>query len=337
MEETVPATKSVSEQRDEAELRRFIELTLRKADVSAPAIVGVERARSKHSSTYETEVLSVRLAGGAELQLFLKDFGAYGHVKDQMTQRRWREVCVYRNLLSDADLGTARYYGAIWDESRQRFWLLLEFVEGTQVRWCEFDSWVDAVRWLGRMQAHFSRCTKGLLESDFLVAHDAEFFGRTAEMALRSVSLISSKLYARLEAILTRYDELVALMADQPKTLVHGGYHPQNVLVDGSTDSERVCPIDWEEAALGARLYDFAYFSDGFDPQRLTVLLDAYAEAAAADGLQAQGGAGAARVVRGIQVHKSLGTLAKAYERHFPRQGVEKLVGMVESAAAAAL
>jgi hypothetical protein len=329
--------ESARERVDDAELRSWIEAVLAETHAPAPVVAAVDRARSKDSSSYATEILTIRLAGGDELRLFLKDFGAYVQLKDRMTQRRSRELCVYRDLLADAELGTANYYGAAWDESRHRFWLLLEFVEGAQVRYCEFDEWVKAAGWLGRMQAHFAGRVASLERHAFLVRHDREFFWSTAGLALRAVTLISTRLRARLDAVLRSYEELVALMADQPTTLVHGGYHPQNILVSGDSGSPRVCPIDWEEAALGARLYDFAYFSDGFDPHRLMVLLDAYGEVAAAGGLQVQSGPEAARVVRSIQVHKSLGTLAKAYERRFPYESVEKLVRMVESTAAAAL
>jgi thiamine kinase-like enzyme len=328
--------ESAGERVGDDELRAWIGAVLAEAQASTPIVAAVDRARSKHSSSYETEILTVRLADGDELRLFLKDFGAYVQLKDRMTQRRSRELCVYRDLLAHAELGTARYYGAAWDESRHRFWLLLEFVEGAQVRYSEFDQWVKAAGWLGRMQGYFAKRIESLEGHDFLVRHDREFFSSTAGLALRAVALISSRLRARLDAVLRSYEELVGVMAGQPATLVHGGYHPQNILVSGDPGSPRVCPIDWEEAALGARLYDFAYFSDGFEPQRLTVLLDAYGEAAAG-GLQAQSGPEDVRVVRSIQVHKSLGTLAKAYDRHFPYESVEKLVRMVESTAAAAL
>jgi hypothetical protein len=326
--------ESASERVDDAELRAWIEGVLAEAHASAPVIAAVDRARSKHSSSYETEILTIRLAGGDELRLFLKDFGAYVQLKDQMTERRWRELCVYRELLADGELGTARYYGAAWDESRHRFWLLLEFVDGVQVRYSEFDQWVKAAGWLGRMQAHFAEQLDSIRKRDFLVRHDAEFFSSIAELALQAVSLISLRLHARLEAVLRGYPELVAVMAAQPVSFVHGGYRPQNILVSGDPTSPRVCPTDWEEASLGSRFYDFAYFSDGFDPSRLKVLMDAYREGAAGGGLEIPGSPEAEHVVGCFHVHKSLNTLAKAYERRFPYRGVEKLVGMVEGAAA---
>lgn len=331
--DTVAVTKGVPEQTDDAELRQWLERILSETAARAPAIVAVDRARSEHSSSYETEILTVRRAGVEDLQLFLKDFGAYGYLKDQMKERRWRELCVYRDLLAGAGLGTAHYYGAAWDERRHRFWLLLELVDGVQVRYSEFDQWVKAAGWLGRMQAHFDRRIDSLQERDFLVRHDAEFFSSAAELALRAVSLISPRLHQRLEAVVSRYGELVAVMASQPATLVHGGYRPQNIITSGDPDSPRVCPTDWEEASLGSRYYDFAYFSEGFDPPRLAVLMDAYREGATGGGLQTPAASEADYVVGCFHVHKSLNTLAKAYERRFPYRGVEKLVGMVESAA----
>jgi hypothetical protein len=327
------ATESVLEHADDAELRHFVERTLSEISSSAPEVLGIDRRRSKLSSSYETEIITVHRAGADDIQLFLKDYGAYGYVKDQMTQRRWRELCVYRDLLADAGLGTARYYGAAWDESRERFWLLLEFVEGEQVRYCEFDQWVQAARWLGRMQAHFARRTDSLHEHEFLFRHDAEFFSSTADSALEAVSRISPRLHRRLEAVVSRYGEVIEVMASQPATLVHGGYRPQNIIVSGDSSSPRVCPTDWEEASLGSRYYDFAYFSDGFDPPRLAVLMDAYREGAAAGCLETPAGPETDHVIGSFHVHKSLNTLAKAYDRNFPYSGVEKLVGMVESAA----
>jgi hypothetical protein len=333
----MPTANGVWEETDDAELRQFVERALSETQPSGPAIVGVERIRSERSSSYETQLLTVRLAEEDDLRLFLKDFGAYGYLKDQMSERRWRELCVYRDLLAGAELGTARYYGAAWDEQRHRFWLLLELVDGEQVRYCEFDQWVRATWWLGRMQAHFARRSDCLQQCDFLVRHDREFFSSAAELALRAVSLISARLQARLDAILRSYAEVVAVMASQPVTLVHGGYRSQNILVSGDPSCPRICPTDWEEASLGSRFYDFAYFSDGFDPPRLEVLMDAYREGAASGGLQTPPDPEAAYVVGCFHVHKSLNTLAKAYERRFPYRGVEKLVGMVEASAGAVL
>lgn len=304
---------------------------------SAQTILNLQRLPSEHSSSYETEIVTVALEGRGELRLFLKDFGARLYLKDSLAQRRSRELCVYRDLLSAADLGTPAYYGAAWDEQRGRFWLLLEFVEGMQVKHREFPEWVRAVAWLGRMQAHFSESRRLLEASEFLIDQDAEFFRCAADLARRAVAASLPRLTDRLEAALAGYDEATDLMAGQPRTLVHGGYRPQNIILSGSPEAPRVSPADWEEAALGSFFYDLAYFCDGFEGERLTILLDAYRSEAERHGFRPLAGPDADRLLALFNLHKNLGTLSKAAERTFPEKGIVKLVEMAESAADRAL
>jgi aminoglycoside phosphotransferase (APT) family kinase protein len=322
----------VPEGRD-ADLREVLEEVLAQHFGSPQTILGVQRLRSEHSSSYETEVVTVGLEGRGELRLFLKDFGARIYQKDSMTERRARELYVYRDLLFEADLGTPTYYGAAWDEERERFWLLLEFVEGVQVKHREFEEWVRAVAWLGRMQAHFAQREGVLAASEFLIRQDADFFRSTAELARRAVAATLPRLAARLDRALVGYEEATDLMAAQPLTLVHGGYRPQNIILAGSPQAPRICPADWEEAALGSCFYDLAYFCDGFEGERLAVLVDAYRSEAERHGFRPLNGPEADRLLALFNLHKNLGTLSKAAERTFPEKGIVKLVGMVESAA----
>jgi aminoglycoside phosphotransferase (APT) family kinase protein len=299
---------------------------------SPQTILDVQRLRSEHSSSYETELVTVTLEGTGEITLFLKDFGARIYDKDSISQRRSRELRVYRDLLGSVNLGTPAYYGSIWDERRGRFWLLIEFVEGAQVKHREFPDWVEAMVWLGRMHAHFSKSPPLIEAREFLTDQDADFFRFTADMARRAVAASLPGLSDRLEAALAGYDEAVGLIDSQPRVLVHGGYRPQNVILAGTPQEPRICPVDWEEAALGSSLYDAAYFCDGFDGDRLAVLLDAYRAEAARHGFPPPEGPEADRVFALLSLHKSLGTL-KAAERSFPDTSILKLVGMVESAA----
>ena len=45
--------------------------------------------------------------------------------------------------LSGAGLGTAEYYGSVWDRGRERYWLLLEFVDGDLLRKYRVDKTVE--------------------------------------------------------------------------------------------------------------------------------------------------------------------------------------------------
>jgi hypothetical protein len=114
---------------------------------------------------------------------------------------------------------------------------------------------------------------------------------------------------------------------------VHGGYRPQNIIRGTSGDRPRICPADWEEAAYGSCFYDFAYLSDGFERERLGALWKAYRVQATREGIELPPDTAAGRLVCAFNLHKNLGTLAKAVDRDFPPDSVEKLVGMVARSA----
>ena len=118
---------------DESTLRGCLEEIVAERFGSGACIAGIERARFPHLGSYDCDSVTVELAGGGRLALFLKDFGFSRLSKDDRELRRVRELRVYRDLLAHADLGTPRYYGSLWDESRARFWLILERVDGAVV------------------------------------------------------------------------------------------------------------------------------------------------------------------------------------------------------------
>lgn len=308
---------------DEEALRKCLEYAL-------PPVAGISRSRCEMSASYDTYVVTVRLAAGGELKIFLKDFGFSQLPKDVPDERRERELRVYRELLDGAGLDTPRYYGSVWDSSEGRFWLLLEFVNGLPVRDCELNGWVAAAGWLGRMQGAFAGHPDRRTGWDFLPRHDAGFFRSRAELALRAVSQTSASLAARLREVVSRYDRLVAVMVSQPTTLVHGSYRPENILVDRHANPPRVCPVDWELAAVGAPLYDLAFITDGFSPPELDRLWGSYREQAGACNLPVPNREEMRFVVDSFRLHKVLKSLSESWEKRYPAGTVAKLVGMAE-------
>lgn len=324
----MPVTVLALQQADEEALRGCLEGAFPELFGGSAAVVS--RSRSEVPTSYDAYVVTVRLASGGELKIFLKDFGFSRLPKEGLEQRRERELRVYRDLLADAELGTARYYGSVWDSSEGRFWLLLEFVDGLLLRDCELDYWVEAAGWLGRVQGSFDRHPDRLARCDFLPRHDAGFFQAKADLALRAVSQTSASLAARLGEVVSRYDRLVAVMVSQPSTLVHGSYRRENILVDGRAQPPRVCPIDWELAAIGARLYDLAFISDGFKPPELDRLWGAYREQAGIWDLPVPDREEMRYVVDCFRLHKVLKSLSESWKKRFPAATVAKLVEMAE-------
>jgi hypothetical protein len=326
----VPVTVLALQQADEEALRGCLEGTFPELFGGASEVASVSRSRFEASASYDAYVVTVRLAAGGELKIFLKDFGFSRLPKEGLDQRRERELRVYRDLLAGAELGTARYYGSVWDSSEGRFWLFLEFVDGLLLRDCELDYWVEAAGWLGRVQGSFARHPDRLARCDCLLRHDAGFFQSKAEQALRAVSQTSASLAARLGEVVSRYDRLVAVMASQPSTLVHGSYRPENILVGCHAQPPRVCPIDWELAAVGAPLYDLAFISDGFQPPELDRLWGAYREQAGAWDFTVPDREEMRYVVDCFRLHKILKSLSESWEKRFPAATVAKLVEMGE-------
>lgn len=322
----------------DAAVRRCVQAALTQGERGAPTIIGLEREPVSSRSSYRTELVTLHLDNGRPLQIFLKDFGSCKHLKEgslgagDMVDRRWREVSVYRELLTTADLGTARYHGTVWDDSRQWFWLLLEYVEGRKLKAFGFEHWLEAARWLGRMQARFAGANVSQL--DFLIEHDGTFFTSVADEAIRAAWAASARLAAGLSTALSGYDELVAAMGADRSTFVHGAFRPYNIVVSPQA-GHRLCVVDWEESARGSPLYDLACVADGFErqPPRLEALIDGYEEEAAAAGRALPDREGVHRLIYGVCMHRNLNTLAKAHTRSFSLEGISKLVARIEELA----
>jgi hypothetical protein len=314
------------QQADEGALRRCVEGIVAERQGPGRLVAAVGRSRSNHTSSYASDIVTVRLTGGEVFRLFLKDFGLSKQPKDDLGRQRDRELRVYRELLAGAGLGTARYLGTVWDELQGRFWLLLEFVGGTPLAYCEFEHWVEAAGWLGRLHGHFAGLAERLRASDFLVRHDADFFWSKARQALDAVAAVAPTLAGRMEKFLSGYDRCVAVMAGQPPTLTHGAYKPRHILMDNGAGPQRVCPVDWELAALGSGFYDLAFLAYGFEPPSLDRLLDAYRGEARTQGLSLPDRDGIRHVVDCFRLHRVLKALAGARARNLPEDAVARLV-----------
>jgi hypothetical protein len=315
---------------DEEVLRQYLEPAVLAAAGGRATIAGIDRRRFDLTTSYAAEVLTVRLDTGAGITVFLKDFGSSVRPKDGPRQRREREVRVYQELLAGAGLGTAAYYGSVLDEDGGRLWLLLEYVDGTPVGYCDLDFWAPAAAGLGRMHGHFAGQRDRLRACDFLVRHTADFFHSRAELALRDVGRIAPALAGHLAAVVGRYAPVVAAMTAQPVTLLHGGCRPSNILIRVAADPDRVCILDWEEAALGATLLDVAYLLDGVAPPVLDRLLAAYRQGAGDYGLSLPPPAEMKYLVGCFRLHMTLNSLSQGVLKGYKEKDVAKLLAIAE-------
>ena len=242
-----------------------------------------ERTIGADLYSYDTRLVDVTFASGEQATYFLKDFGSSRLPKDESLRgKRERERAVYEEVLSGSSLGEPDYICKVWDEEKGRFWLLLEYVPGEELSYCDFEHWVSAAAWLGRFQGYVNAHPE-LLEHPTLLRHDAAFFLQKSEQALEVTKEVSSDLARRLEPVVGTYRAMTEEITNQPTTLVHGAYRPHNILI--SRDPYRVAPTDWESAALGTPLYDFSCLADGFEGKQLEELWVAFSGEAVARGL----------------------------------------------------
>jgi Phosphotransferase enzyme family len=324
-------TPTISMPTEEQVLRAWLGPIVANVFGSGSPIAAVGRKRSQYSSFYGSDVLTVRLEDGGEVQVFLKDFGSHQRVKEGLKERREREVAVYRDLLPGAGLGTARYYGSHWDESQGRFWLFLECVPGVPVAHSPFEHWVSAAGWLGRKDAYFSRRADLLETFDGLIRHDADYFLSTAEKALKTSYEVSADFGRLMEPLVARYPRAVeAMVNSRPRTLVHGTYRPIQIVLDLEQQPPRLCPVDWEKAGVGSCFFDLAFLADGFDPVRLARLFEAYRSAAEEGGLRACGPEEMQYLVDCHRLHRVMNWISVCLERSFPEHKVTKLRRLAE-------
>ncbi|MCA1677080.1 MAG: phosphotransferase, partial [Actinobacteria bacterium] len=311
---------------NEAALQRLVEDALPRAGVATDSLVDLEQALSPTTTSYTTVALTARLRGGRALRLFLKDFGYSRLPKDSADSRRRRELHVYRDLLAGTGLGAPEYYGALWDEHEGRRWLLLEHVDGVQLRDCEFDAWIPSAAWLAQLHAHFDGRAAELEGSPLLIRHDEDYFRSKAANVLRAVRRFSARSRRRALELVTGYDELALPMASQPLTLVHGNYQSKNIVIGPSAAQLRVAPVDWEVAAVGSALYDLGHLLDGYRGKRLDVLLDAYGEVADRLGLSVDLQQEALRLMHCYCLHRVIKSLGRAVEKGFADADVSDLL-----------
>ena len=260
----------------------------------AGAIERIEREPAEYRTSFGLEQLEVTLANGTQLHLMLKDLGR-GSLEDHSLRAKHefmhdplREIEVYRDVLDGAGLGTAAYYGSHVDPRRDRYWLFIENVQGP-VLWQlgEFDVWEAAARWLARMHLALAPVAENPPTS--LLRYGPELFGtwiaRARDFADGADTPWSEEQREQVRSLARRYDPVVAELAALPQHFIHGEFYPSNVLVQLGSGL-RICPIDWEIAAVGPPLLDLAALTIGrWTPAQADALTAAYREA-----LDAQGG-----------------------------------------------
>ena len=198
-----------------------------------------------------------------------------------------REIEAYRSLLAGLDapacIGTA--------VGEDRAWLFLELVDGVPL-WqaAGQEPWEATARWLARLHGTPATRTARLLRYD-----TSHLLG----WARRAVAMTPPGRLDGVERVAARAAEL---LAQWPRSLIHGEIYPSNVLVQQTGDGPRIRPLDWETVGIGPGVLDLAALTSGdWEPQQRAEIVAAYRAALPAPAADFDAALDAARLFVALQ------------------------------------
>lgn len=216
---------------------------------------------SIYATSHPIADVTVELSGGATVTLVRKAIGRFlpgaAAAKPSFLRDPSREVLVYHELLREVDVGAPTLIG------HGEGWLLLEKVSGVELYQVgDLEVWRGVAAHLAiahaSLAAHLAQLpVAGTTWRSHVLRYDADFILTWAARAEAALAGTSSARWAT--AICERYGEVCDRMLVLPQTVIHGELYASNVLVtESSAPVRRVCPIDWEMAAIGPGLLDLA-------------------------------------------------------------------------------
>ena len=261
---------------DTAELHEVLEGELCRFFGRQLHIETLGRRISEYCSSYIIEELDVTFDDGMTLQLIFKDLSkaamltSAGQVKPVFLYNPLRPIDTYRKILSQHQLGTPVCFGAFVDPQSERYWLFLERVQPVLLwQMDEMDCWDRTARWLAGMHSYLVRETE-IRESQHiahLLKYDERFYRRWIDRAvqfIREGDISDGREAANsIEWLAARYERVIEHMLSLPVTVIHGEFFASNIMLDVRPEHFRICPVDWEMAAVAPGHVDLAGLTSG--------------------------------------------------------------------------
>lgn len=250
-------------------------------------VVTLQRQLAACHSSFAIEELDVVLSDDRRRQLLFKDLGCHAlldaarRTRPEFLYNPSREILVYHHVLAPNRFSTAECVGSTIDEELGRYWLVIEKVPGLELyRMGDFEIWQEVARWLADMHLRLADDCERLGAAANLLNYDRAFYvcwmRRARRFLMRSEKARRIPgLTAKLDWLAARYTKAVERLCAIPAALIHGEFYPSNVLVEDAGSARRICPVDWETAALGPSLMDLAALTAGrwSDEQRESLAL----------------------------------------------------------------
>jgi thiamine kinase-like enzyme len=236
------------------------------------------------SSSFSTECLLVLVNDGEWLEVFFKDLNPRHQLADAQSlrhkpelDRSYRELRMYRDVLSRLQLGTPELYAWRWEPQHDSFWLFLEHIDSDRLTRSGFERWVEAARWAARFHAAVRELP--LTEADFLIHLDRDHYRHCANRLEQNFSNFNPEQQPIIRQALNDYDGILEQLVALPRHLIHGEFFGQNVMIRQANPAEPIAVIDWETAAIGPGYIDLVSISAGqWTPEQRQAMWRAYFE-----------------------------------------------------------
>jgi hypothetical protein len=279
------------------ELRTSLEKALASTlGARSGGITRLDRRPIPYCTSHSIEELGLTLGDGTRLDLIFKDLGRAAlletarRIRPPFLYDPRREIETYLTIFDGTDSGTAAYYGCELDPGTGRYWLFLENVPGPRLSEVgDMKTWRRAARWLASMHLRYTGETGRLAREVPLLGYDEAFYrlwmARAREFLNESRPPRPGAVRRRFDQLAGGYGRVVEHLMTLPSTLVHGEFYASNVLVQEAGGLVRVCPVDWETAAIGPGLVDLAgLVAGGWSARERTALAMDYFEESMAHG-----------------------------------------------------
>ncbi len=241
----------------------------------------LQREPAAYSSTYPSEVITCRPAGGRELQLYCKYLADLDHASFGHRGGLHYEMQVYRDVLGPLPISVPRYHGAFEDPANGHVGMILQYLQGSlriQKNPRPDKALPAAARWIARFHsANESRLNSPALS--FLKRYDARYYLGWVRRTARFSAGLSREL-PWVKTLCRRFRECLPLLLSPPLTVIHGEFYVHNIL----TVRGVVYPVDWESTAVGAGEIDLATLAEGWEPEMAELFAQEYRRARWPDG-----------------------------------------------------
>ena len=125
----------------------------------------------------------------------------------------------------------------------------------------DYSAWLQSARWLAHLHCRFAEQGDCLTRSAPLRELRCRVLPTVAGTCPKFQSFRLPK--AVWEALAGNYERAVERLVRLPSTLIHGEFYASNIVVQETTERCRICPVDWETAAVGPGLIDLAALTSG--------------------------------------------------------------------------